>query len=182
MIGDVTELLDYFNFIKIYNTFRVHFITFLLSFEFMALVLFVSAITSRRARATHLATQYSPKCMYNKAMISVAGWVSSASQRDIYYSTAIFLSVCTLPWPCYFICWFLFSECMLSICYSNSCYNSWPIGLMFYWEWVKKRRQKEKRTRQECILIKSLFSKTLMGWHWCICIEMNYTGLAWRDF
>lgn len=104
----------------------------------------------------------------------------------IYYSAAIFLSVCTLPWPCYFICWFLFSECMLSICYSNSCYNSWPIGLMFYWEWVKKKKRrwqkKKKKTRQECILIKTLFSNTLMAWHWCICIEMNYTGLAWRDF
>ncbi len=32
MIRDVTELLHYFNFIKRYNTFRVHFITFLLSF------------------------------------------------------------------------------------------------------------------------------------------------------
>lgn len=51
------------------------------------------------------------------------------------------LSVCPPPaaWPCHFICCVLFAECMLSICYVNSCYNSWATGIAFY----KSRVQRE---------------------------------------
>lgn len=46
---------------------------------------------------------------------------------------------CLLPtWPCHFICCFLFAECMLSICYANSCYNSCATGLVFYKSWVRR--------------------------------------------
>lgn len=49
------------------------------------------------------------------------------------------LSVCTPAWPGHFICCFLFAECMLSICYVNSRYNSCAKGITFY----KSRVQRE---------------------------------------
>lgn len=83
---------------------------------------------------------------------------------------AILLSVCSAVWPCHFICCFLFSECMLPICYSNSCYNSWAMGLVFYGAELKRMHFNKN------------LSNTLMAWHWCICIEMNYTGLLDTTF
>lgn len=90
--------------------------------------------------------------------------------RKIYYPSTILLSVCSLLWPRHFICWFLFSECMLPICYSNSCYNSWAIGLIFYWAELKRMHFNKKPEQYTNGL-------TLMYLH-----KDELYGLAWHDF
>lgn len=90
--------------------------------------------------------------------------------RKIYYPAAILLSVCSPLWPCHFICWFLFSECMLPICYSNSCYNSWAIGLVFYWAELKRMHFNKKPEQYTNGL-------TLMYLH-----KDELYGLTWHDF